>query len=198
MSPQATLDSKAGSTDSTSASTRKRAHLSSDDALRADRQTSKDVAGPRFGGSGEDGPETAGHPAIYAVGGRGGDPFVEDGMIRERVSTRGVLRPLESEEDLPALHLPADELGMIKELPAKRYLTGQGLWDVRYSRAAKTVEQHRKKNLEKAHKDGAKIVQTWKDRLAQKKIEETAEGEAHDEDKFLMGSQGWSWSWALQ
>ena len=62
-----------------------------------------------------------------------GDPFVEDGMIRERVSTRGVLRPLEPESEIPSLHLPREELGMIKELPAKRYLTGQGLWDVRYA-----------------------------------------------------------------
>ena len=54
-------------------------------------------------------------------------------MIRERVSTRGVLRPLEPEADLKALHLPSDELGMIKELPAKRYLTGQGLWDDRFA-----------------------------------------------------------------
>lgn len=127
-----------------------------------------------------------------------GDPFVDAGMIRERVSTRGVLRPLESESDLPALHLPSDELGMIKELPAKRYLTGQGLWDVRYSRAAKTVEQHRKKNLERSKKDGAKIIQSWSDRLHQQRLADPARGETRDEDKFLMGSQGWSWNWALQ
>jgi hypothetical protein len=53
-------------------------------------------------------------------------------MIRERVSTRGIIRPLEDEDDLPALQVPFEELGMIKELPAKRYLTGQGLWDKKY------------------------------------------------------------------
>lgn len=54
-------------------------------------------------------------------------------MIRERISTRGLRRPLEDEKDIPALHVPQEEIGMIKELPAKRYLTGQALWDKKYA-----------------------------------------------------------------
>lgn len=38
-------------------------------------------------------------------------------MIRERVSLRGVIRGLEPEEDLPALHMPLKETGVIKEGP---------------------------------------------------------------------------------
>jgi hypothetical protein len=66
------------------------------------------------------------------------------------------------------------------------------------SRAAKTVEQHRKKNLERSKKDGAKIIQNWTERLHQKRLEEPVDGQHHDEDKFIMGSQGWSFNWALQ
>lgn len=45
-----------------------------------------------------------------------GDPFNvpnagRTGMIRERVSTRGVIRPLEPEEDIKGLHMPEEEIG---------------------------------------------------------------------------------------
>lgn len=38
-------------------------------------------------------------------------------MIRERVSMRGVCRPLEDASELPSLNMPLDEIGVIKEGP---------------------------------------------------------------------------------
>jgi hypothetical protein len=36
-------------------------------------------------------------------------------MIRERVSTRGFISPLEDEEDLPGCTFPLDKIGVINE-----------------------------------------------------------------------------------
>ena len=50
-------------------------------------------------------------------------------MIRERVSTYGVVRPLEPETELQALKLSPDEIGVIKEGPVARYLEGKRIAD---------------------------------------------------------------------
>lgn len=55
-----------------------------------------------------------------------GVPLADD-MLRQRVDTRGRRRPLESPTDLPALQVPVEEIGKIKELIAKRWLVGQTL-----------------------------------------------------------------------
>ena len=41
-------------------------------------------------------------------------PSYVDNMIRERVSIRGVVRPLENVEDLVALQIPADHIGLVR------------------------------------------------------------------------------------
>lgn len=71
-------------------------------------------------------------------------------MIRERVSTNGVLRPLEPESEIPILTLPSNRLGRINEGVARRYLKGQGLWAKKFGQTAKKIETLRKKNLEAA------------------------------------------------
>lgn len=50
-------------------------------------------------------------------------PFV-DNMVRERVGIDGVVRPLEPIEDMPIFKLSPEDMGLIKEAPAKRYLAG--------------------------------------------------------------------------
>jgi hypothetical protein len=42
-------------------------------------------------------------------------------MIRERVSIRGVTRPLEPPEEIPALMLDKNEIGLIKEVSQARF-----------------------------------------------------------------------------
>ena len=73
-------------------------------------------------------------------------PFT-DHMIRERVTTNGKCRALEPESQLEAMNMPREEVGMIKEGPALRYLYGQELLGKRFSRAFKTVAKHRRKNI---------------------------------------------------
>lgn len=71
-------------------------------------------------------------------------------MIRERVDIRGQIRPLEPESELQGLQVRPEEIGVIKEGPVHRYLTGQSLWDKKFRREAKRVEKRRAKNEQKA------------------------------------------------
>ena len=41
-------------------------------------------------------------------------PSYVDNMIRERVSIKGVVRPLENAEDLVAMQIPADHIGLVR------------------------------------------------------------------------------------
>jgi len=45
-------------------------------------------------------------------------------MIRERISITGIVRPMEPENQMQALTLDKEDLGLIKEGPVKRYLAG--------------------------------------------------------------------------
>ena len=143
-------------------------------------------------------------------------------MIRERVSTTGVCRPLERASELAALNLPPDEIGVIKEGQATRYLNGQHLWDKKFHRASKQVEKHRRKNLKAAkERDGHKLARYWEDKLKrhQEPILQVQGGEGEDgwetdgpganqrergvpefrgtgKGKDVL-DQSWSWDWAL-
>jgi hypothetical protein len=105
-------------------------------------------------------------------------------MIRERVAVDGTCRPLEPAEELDAMKMPSDEVGVIKEGPAIRYLNGQALWDKKFKHAIKTVARHRKRNLRVAHeKDSGKIDKMWQDKIKSRKEERertamAGEGEA--------------------
>lgn len=143
-------------------------------------------------------------------------------MIRERVSTTGVCRPLEPASELAALNLPHDEIGVIKEGQATRYLNGQHLWDKKFHRTAKQVEKHRRKNLKEAReRDGHKLARLWEDRLKrhQDPVAETEgedgwetdgaghrhttaegggnkDGDGEGQSRDVL-DQSWSWQWAL-
>jgi hypothetical protein len=128
-------------------------------------------------------------------------------MIRERVSTIGVCRPLEPASELAALNVPPGEVGVIKEGQAMRYLNGQKLWDKKFHRAAKSVEKHRRKNLVAAkERDSRKLVRLWEDRI-RRKDQEISEAGTDDEGWETDGGvqmgqrdmldQSWSWEWAL-
>ncbi|WWD17016.1 hypothetical protein CI109_101452 [Kwoniella shandongensis] len=129
-------------------------------------QPSGDDAGPRFDEEidGVDDSRAkkgeAGWPGVY----RGPNPF-NDHMIRERVSTTGVIRPLEPVTELSAFKMPADEIGFIKEGPAMRYLNGQALWDKKYRRVRERVEKKREMNLREARGEGRHLGKLWETKI---------------------------------
>jgi hypothetical protein len=71
-------------------------------------------------------------------------------MIRDRVSFRGVIRPLEPESEIPALLFPSGYIGVLLEPIARRFVEGQALWAKKFAKAAKRVASERIKNLELA------------------------------------------------
>lgn len=70
-------------------------------------------------------------------------------MIRERVDIFGHVRPMEPKEDMPVLDILPRSIGIIKEDPVQRWLTGQALWDKKYSRQANQVEHKREHYVKK-------------------------------------------------
>lgn len=132
-----------------------------------------DEAGPRFGDEQglndiRAGPGEAGWPGVYQTAA----PF-KDHMIRERVDVHGKCRELEPASELEGLRMPAEEVGMIKEGPAKRYLDGQALWDRKFKRAIKRVAKHRKRNIRNAReKDSGRIVKMWQQKMGEHRMRE--------------------------
>ena len=149
-------------------------------------------------------------------------------MIRERVASDGVCRPLETAGKLAAITMPKDEIGMIKEGPALRYLNGQEVWNKKYSRALKTIQRHRQRNLKEAReKDTQKLRAMWMARMEDGRLQSHQHPElrtldsdgATDWETDISESsrmrqrrehesgldlpedvldQSWSWTWALE
>lgn len=79
-------------------------------------------------------------------------------MIRERVSTLGVLRPMEPEAQIAALSLPSEHLGVIQEDVARRYFKGQRKWEKKFGKASKKIDNKRRKNLQLAQGETVRSV----------------------------------------
>ena len=73
-------------------------------------------------------------------------------MIRERVDALGKVRPMEPVEEIEALRIPPQQIGVIKELPVRRWLEGQEKWDKKYKRTADHVIRKRKRYEQKAQR----------------------------------------------
>ena len=73
-------------------------------------------------------------------------------MIRERVDAHGNVRPMEPAEEIEALRVPPQQIGVIKEMPVRRWLEGQEKWDKKYKRAADHVIHKRKRYEAKAQR----------------------------------------------
>jgi hypothetical protein len=112
-------------------------------------------------------------------------------MIRERVSTKGVVRPLEHETELGALQLQS--VGQLSEHTINRFLKEREIFDKKFSNTLKSIEKHRCRNLERSKHDMTK----WLGFLRQflHKSDDEAETEKRIESVIL--SPRWNWAWAL-
>lgn len=124
----------------------------------------------------------------------------KEGMIRERVSTRGMIRPLEPESELDAFHVPPEILGALSELAVRRYLEGNAKFDKKFAKDFRAIQKQRDRNLELSRKDTMKnIAQLQVSKSSQSK---NGKGKEPDTTKgFKEGleaaSASWSWAWAL-
>lgn len=71
-------------------------------------------------------------------------------FVRQRISIKGVPRPMEPECEIPALQLPIDEIGIVKEAPVVRWLTGLQMYDKKYKSSAKKARRTRERNVHRA------------------------------------------------
>ncbi|KAJ4483136.1 hypothetical protein C8R41DRAFT_840678 [Lentinula lateritia] len=104
-------------------------------------------------------------------------------MIRERVSTRGVIRPLEPFSDLPAFSIPPQLIGEISERAVRSYIAGRTFFEHKFSGTRKAIDQRRRKHLQRARKDTTYLPNN--------------NASPFNIGTALLASSGWSWSWAL-
>jgi len=112
-------------------------------------------------------------------------------MIRERVDIDGRLRPLEAEDQLGALTMPAREVGMVKERPALRFVEGQAVWDRKFKHVRARIARHRTKNLERSKEvDSARIVARWQAAAADHRRRSSEEKRRESGDKEKRWGSG--------
>ncbi|KAI0790560.1 hypothetical protein C8Q75DRAFT_806462 [Abortiporus biennis] len=175
------------------------------------RDDSTDVAGPRFHEHDKtmmmretkDNVIKAGQPIVYEHG--------LDTMIRERVSTHGVIRPLEPESELSAFAITPELLGVVSELAIRRYLDGRVKFDKKFRKTTKSIAKYRHRNLELAKKDAVKHMTQLQTYLEQEShyfsagggTTGTARQRTNGDGHFAgvkdgsLSSGSWSWAWAL-
>lgn len=117
----------------------------------------------------------------------------QSGIIRERVSTRGIVRPLEPEEQLSAFSLPPELVGVVSELALRRYVDAKAKFDKKFSKAYKNIEKSRNKHLATAKKHAMHNMVQLQSYLEREERGEAIRGVADG----LVASGSWSWAWAL-
>lgn len=133
-------------------------------------------------------------------------------MIRERVSTAGITRQLESEDDLAACKIPISHVAQLSEASVVRFLKTQRRFDQQFEHTIKSIEKSRRRNLSKAKEDTIKRV-TVLQQSFQKRADTMEEEDRSDTkiqmldlratqsrvkfDQRVLSSPGWAWSWAL-
>ena len=77
--------------------------------------------------------------------GKAGDPlpaFVNH-MIRQRVDRHGSVFPLAPAHELPATSIPADQVGVVKPIPIKRWMGAKQRYDMQYADLKRKVQRRR-------------------------------------------------------
>lgn len=81
-------------------------------------------------------------------------------MLRERVSTQGIIRPLEHEDSLPAFRLSPQLVGVLPEIVLERYTAAKQVADQKFASTIKGIEKTRVRNVERASWDLAQRAAT--------------------------------------
>ncbi len=86
-------------------------------------------------------------------------------------------------------------MGQVSELAMRRYQDARLKFDKKFSGTYKTIEKHRRKNIETAKKDAVRNMTQLQNYIAQdeKPSDETFKGV---KDGLFAGGS-WSWAWAL-
>ena len=118
-------------------------------------------------------------------------------MIRERVSTQGMIRPLESQEELDAFRVPPEFIGQLSEHLVKRYLDASAVFDKLFGGTYKAIEKDRRRYIERATKDiHERMAHLQEYLLRDEKMSGTSSGKTM-EDRLKDLSDSWGLAWAL-
>jgi len=169
-----------------------------DSAARGESGDSEKVAGPRFTSEKlPHGVGTAGHADVYKR--QAGESPFKDHMIRERISTHGVIRQLEPEAELVGCQLPLERIGAANEVLVSKFMEGRAKWDRKYSREAKDIARKRMHNIELAKKDLARMMSRLESSLLEsEKAGENGNGKGkRKEGCTVLGEPSWNWAWVL-
>lgn len=128
----------------------------------------------------------AGEVCVYSVS---EDHSWKECMIRERVSTRGEIRPLEPKEELATFLVPANLIGVPSENVIRRYIEWKGVFDQKFAKEIEAVETHRRRIMKLAKKDHSKVILHLRE-LRDGKNKRNASKENSD----ASGSGGWAWA----
>ena len=87
--------------------------------------------------------------ALKGQVGKAGQPLppFKSHMVRQRVDRHGNLYDLDPPQSLPALEMPANEIGVIKPAPVQKWLNAKKKWDSRYAREKRKVQRQRAKEM---------------------------------------------------
>ncbi|KAF1981524.1 alpha/beta-hydrolase [Aulographum hederae CBS 113979] len=85
--------------------------------------------------------------------GKAGDPLppFADHMIRQRVDRHGDIRPLPPVDELPAMLMPVEQIGIIKEGPVRKWLDTQKKWSKLFGKERENVQATRLKEIREGY-----------------------------------------------
>ncbi|KAF9026049.1 alpha/beta-hydrolase [Hymenopellis radicata] len=136
----------------------------------------------------------AGEASVYHEGYESGS---WDGkMIRERVSTKGVVRPLEPEDQLAATTYPPELLGTISELLLRRLIDAVQRHEKKFAHAIKDIEKQRRQTIRRAAQDIERNMGLLQSTLQQGTEGHSASGMGIKEG-LIPSAGSWSWAWAI-
>ncbi|RMZ68676.1 acetyl-hydrolase [Pyrenophora seminiperda CCB06] len=88
---------------------------------------------------------------VHVRVGRAGDPIpsFEHYMIRQRIDRHGRIYPLAPKEELVALNLPIEEIGVPKHGPVSKWMKAQAEWNKKFSKQKIKIQKQRIKDMQK-------------------------------------------------
>lgn len=86
-------------------------------------------------------------------------PPFKNHMIRQKVDRHGIIYPLGPASTLPALQVPANEIGVIKPGPVRKWTKAKQVWDSKYAKEKRKVQKRRAKEMARGYQgfDGDEV-----------------------------------------
>ncbi|BFZ57046.1 hypothetical protein PYCC9005_004096 [Savitreella phatthalungensis] len=99
----------------------------------------------------------ASSPAGPVVTVSGIEPLYTDNMIRERVTIRGVIRPMEDVSQIECLNLDRNSIAVIKPGPVQRFMEARRQHDKKYRKRKAQIQRRRAREYARAKSEGFKL-----------------------------------------